>query len=64
MFSLGCLWQTHLLRFQVSFDSEELVISLCAESHVYVKEVKVMKTSMTRADLFLRIFEAIPGTLQ
>ena len=25
VFSLGCLGQTHLLRFQVSFDSEELV---------------------------------------
>ena len=25
VFSLGCLRQTHLLRFQVSFDSEELV---------------------------------------
>ena len=25
VFSLGCLRQTHLLRFQVSFDLEELV---------------------------------------
>lgn len=39
-------------------------ISRCAEIHVFGKEVKVMKISMTRADLFLRIFEAIPGTLR
>ena len=39
-------------------------ITRCAESYVFGKEVKVMKIAMTRADLFLRIFEAIPGTLR
>ena len=34
------------------------------KSHVVWKQVKVVQFPMTNADLFLRIFEAIPGTLK
>ena len=41
---------------------------LCREPHFHGrrdrKQVKVLQIPMTKADLFLRIFEAIPGTLK
>jgi len=35
-----------------------------AESHVFAGEEFESKCPMTKADLFLRIFEPIPGTLK
>ena len=56
------------LRHQSGIDVEEK-IPFRVESHVFAGEEfeikgKVVQIPMTKADLFLRIFEAYPGTLK